>query len=169
MLVVCDFTASNLKGCFTTSTIFVLMYGRLDVSFLFFIAVTSDDITVLGIQRLVHNHTQAHRILTFYIQRCVKPTLVHGAYLKNLFQLFSMYISCFIPFFEMKRIIFLCFMCLLKMQRTELKDFCETFNILSVKRVLKHHLESSSSEICLRYSLHRLINPWKYITYVVYL
>ena len=67
MFVVSDFTACSLKVCFITSTIIVLIYGRLDVSFHFFIAGTGDDITVEKIQGIVPNHTQAHRILIFYI------------------------------------------------------------------------------------------------------
>ena len=78
IFVVCDFTASSLVVCFITFTILVLIYESLDVSFLFFIAGTGDGITVKGIQGLVHNHTQAHRIMSFYIHHCIKPTLVHG-------------------------------------------------------------------------------------------
>ena len=101
MFALCDFTASRLKLYFIVSTIRDLIYRRLDVSFLFFIAGTGDDITVEEIQGLVHNHPQAHRILTFYIHFCIKPTLVHGASVLNGFQFFSW----FLPFIERKRII----------------------------------------------------------------
>ena len=70
-VVVCDLTASRLKLYSFVTSFKVSTYWSLDGSFLFFIAGTSDVITVRGIQGLVENHTKAHRTFSLYIHHCI--------------------------------------------------------------------------------------------------